>query len=158
MVGAIVNGNREHLLAYLSKTKGGSSIGSLTNRKIVQKKVYLLQKLGLDMKYDFGWYIYGPYSTELAYDLYQKEAMIGILKNDPSNLELSKYEDSVLQKLDDMLDRLGNDKPLDYWLELLASLHMCGQIDYLKKLKPGKFEDRDIELCWRVLVDAGLLG
>ena len=42
------------------------SISTLPKRIIFQKTIYLLQECGLEKKYDFVWYNFGPYSQQLA--------------------------------------------------------------------------------------------
>jgi uncharacterized protein YwgA len=44
--------------------------GRLENRIKVQKLVYFGKKFGLPLDYDFDFYLYGPYSSELADDYY----------------------------------------------------------------------------------------
>jgi len=43
---------------------------SLDTRVILQKKVYFLQEFGCKLGYNFGWYLKGPYSTDLTRDAY----------------------------------------------------------------------------------------
>jgi uncharacterized protein YwgA len=60
--------------------------GRLENRIKVQKLVYFGKKFGLPLHYDFDFYLYGPYSSELADDYYNirnEEWEEGFLKVDP---------------------------------------------------------------------------
>jgi uncharacterized protein YwgA len=45
-------------------------MGTFENRIKLQKLVYILKSLGVDFGYDFTWYIYGPYSSDLTHDGY----------------------------------------------------------------------------------------
>ncbi len=42
------------------------NLDTLPNRIAFQKTVFLLQKLGINSGYSFGWYSFGPYSSQLA--------------------------------------------------------------------------------------------
>lgn len=133
----MVTGDRKKLLTYLKYT-GSESIATLKDRKIAQKKIYLLQRIGLDLGYHFGWYIYGPYSPRLADDLYE-----AFDAQDTKDMPLEQEEKNCLDKLNSILSKLPEDQK-DYWLELLASLDVVKKKELLKKLKPNKFKDEDI--------------
>ena len=147
---------RKNLLAYLSKTKGEANTENFSNRINVQKKIYLLQKLGLDMKYDFGWYLYGPYSQELTRDIYNKEALLGTTNDNPAKTKLPNKDEKILSQLNEILSNFKEEE-LNYWLELLASLQFLESKSKLKEKKPGKFKDEDIERCWKILVEYKLV-
>lgn len=44
------------------------NIASFDDRKRLQKAIYLAQIAGIDLGYRYGWYIKGPYSTDLTRD------------------------------------------------------------------------------------------
>jgi uncharacterized protein YwgA len=44
---------------------------SLVDRILLQKKIYLIQRLGIPLGYRFSWYIYGPYCPELTSIAYE---------------------------------------------------------------------------------------
>jgi uncharacterized protein YwgA len=46
-------------------------IGNFNDRLVMQKGCFLLNEMGVLPKYDFGLYIRGPYSSELADDYYE---------------------------------------------------------------------------------------
>lgn len=89
-------------------------------RLICQKKIYLLQKLDLDLGYSYNWYIHGPYSPELTNYVYSN---IDIL----SSYDFSKYtlSEDVMKKIS-FVNSISTDKPDEInetsWYELLASL------------------------------------
>lgn len=59
------------LRLYLDALEVPASIGSVTERKRVQKAMYLGQALGgVDLGYRFNWYLMGPYCPALAKDYY----------------------------------------------------------------------------------------
>jgi len=93
---------------------------SLDNRIISQKKIYLLQEMGIDIGYSYNWYIRGPYSPYLTTYIYD-------------NLDMLKDYDFASYKLSDdarskieTINNLEREKPqpltVASWYELLASL------------------------------------
>ena len=77
-------------------------------RLLSQKKVFLLQELGVDIGYSYNWYIRGPYSPDLANYIFHN---LDILKEQ----DLSGYRLSEAGKKPDSL------RSLPSWYELLAS-------------------------------------
>lgn len=114
------------LLHALLKALGlEANIDTMSDRKTIQKAVYLAQRKGADLGYRFGWYIKGPYSSSLA------DAYYRLNKNkvpEPS-LELSDESLKMLDPIRSILEP-PKDVPLEQpeWMELLASL------DYLEKV------------------------
>ena len=53
------------MLPFLMKELNCKEINSLTNRIFLQKKIYLLQKIGFNLGYSYKWFRYGPYSVAL---------------------------------------------------------------------------------------------
>ena len=53
-------------LGGILKRVDNFSMDTLDQRKIFQKTVYLMQAFGIGLGYDFNWYLYGVYSSELA--------------------------------------------------------------------------------------------
>ena len=100
-------------------------IGTMRDRKTIQKAVYLAQRRGADLGYRFGWYVKGPYSSPLADDYYRLD------KNpDPEPaLRLSEADAALLAPVRDVLAvPEGVDLHQPEWMELLAS------VDYLRKV------------------------
>ena len=100
-----------------------------SDRLKLQKFVYLLQAIGLDLGYSFSWYIYGPYSTELTRAGFQIEAFERIqpttLKNPDQEAILRRHCDFIESNKDDMA-----------WLEIASSLH------FLKSIFPHKTKEQ----------------
>lgn len=120
-------------LLYLFAKDAGLSLQLETfdDRFKLQKKTYVAQLAGLDMRYRFSWYLKGPYSRELTADAFAlKDVLDGqpkpagkyVLSSDakrcfkiaeriwavPSNLQVSESD----------------------WLEALVSLHYLKHLAY----------------------------
>jgi uncharacterized protein YwgA len=115
-------------------------ISDFDNRKIFQKAIYLVQQLSrIDLGYRYGWYIRGPYSTELARDYYQLAEAIDLGETTDNHSLISAVE----EKLSSVRALL--DVPADCqiskssWLELLASWHY---LRFVNKLS----EDKALEI------------
>ena len=100
----------------------GDSFDTLEGRITFQKRIYLIQGLGLDLGYRFSWNQYGPYSSELAQDGMLLEAGVA---EEPKTAESLRFKPAAEQKLlafselAKPIDRVGQAA----WLELLSSLH-----------------------------------
>ncbi len=117
---------------------------TFSERKKVQKAVYLLDKtFGLNFFYSYNWYLYVPYSPEVA------QIIFGVLedkKNTPVNTNILQEEE--IKKIKRMKEFLGSDIHSTDQLELLASVQFlidcAGKsptkeneiIDFLKQKKP----------------------
>lgn len=123
--------NEERLLILGSILKKITKIDMKTfdNRLVFQKLVYFLQVFGFDFEYRFNWYIFGPYSSDLAKDGYKLQSKLTKVEN----IEFVSPEyDKKLSILKKFLD----DKNLNpHRLELLASLH------FLKRVFPNQKEN-----------------
>ena len=87
----------------------GLEMATFLYRKLLQKKVYFLQELGLDLCYSYGFYIYGPYSSELADDAF---FLMRLRNNAPANLEvaeLSPVEREILERAHAFLGEISGD-------------------------------------------------
>jgi hypothetical protein len=107
-----------------------SQIRTVADRKRVQKAVYLIQLTGVDLGYQYGWYLMGPYSPALTRDYYNLAAALDEGDNETAGLELRgpvrERVDSI-KSLMDVPDYIKFDQPS--WLELLTSVH------YLQKVR-----------------------
>lgn len=99
-------------------------IRTRTQRKELQKGIYLGQLSGVDLGYRFNWYVLGPYSPSLTRDYYKLAEAIEAGE--------AEHEARVLRP--EAAARLGRIKPLldppadvnlsrPDWLELVASVH-----------------------------------
>jgi uncharacterized protein YwgA len=113
------------LKRFLEAFGQSSAIGTVAERKAIQKAVYLGQVLAqVDLGYRFGWYIMGPYSAHLAKDYYALASTeaLGDLSGSEKDLNPSVKANLALAKRAIEMPS-GCDLPHDAWLELLASWH-----------------------------------
>ncbi|MEM3432614.1 MAG: hypothetical protein QXG08_01045 [Candidatus Methanomethyliaceae archaeon] len=118
-------------------------ISLYSSRKVTQKAIYLLQRMGIDLGYSFCFHIYGPYSKDLVIDL---EAA----KCDKQDYEPNEEEKRALDRLKSMIDELPSGA-LDYWMQLLGSLEMAGDPQRLKLLRGKIYPDEDIQRAYHLL-------
>lgn len=117
------------LNSYLTMMGVPPRIKTLSDRKRVQKAIYLGQAAGADLGYDYNWYIHGPYSPELANDYYQLSAAILLNEIPPpaGSANVPALKESYIQTLRSLAPII--EKPEDFpleqedWLELISSLH-----------------------------------
>lgn len=120
------------------------------DRLLSQKKIFLLQEMGVNIGYSYNWYVRGPYSPSLTTYIYHNLDML-------KEQDFSKYtlQDNVQEKIDN-INSLDKKKPetlsIPSWYELLASvLYICkkwkkeNEFDCLIKYKPqytkGQFDE-----------------
>ncbi|MHC4169390.1 MAG: hypothetical protein ACYSWQ_20780 [Planctomycetota bacterium] len=109
-------------------------INNFNGRKVLQKKVYLLQLTGIDLGNRYNWYLQGPYSPALA------NAAFTLRDEIKYDREFDDYQLNskaagrleTLNRIVDLPDSPTTEEP--EWLELLASLHYLKHIAYW----PGK--------------------
>ena len=58
------------LLLVLWELGISPDIRSIANRRKIQHAIYLMQRAGVDLGYQFGWYRLGPWSNHLTSDYY----------------------------------------------------------------------------------------
>lgn len=124
-----------------------------SGRILFQKIVYFLQVFGIDLEYEFSWYIHGPYSSPLASDGFELVDFYAKLED----LELRGERKQQFEKFLRFLGDRANDR---YWLELLASIHFFKHMgpSYSKKevLKAvlrhqEYFTPENFEVAWEYL-------
>lgn len=110
-----------------------TSIETLNDRILLQKKVYLAQDIGVPLHYGYSWYIHGPYSTDLTAVAYQ---IIPEGFGDLENKTLKEPYKGMLAKIND-LDNKKQNTHLDSvrWYELLASIAYWYNHEYQQKDK-----------------------
>jgi uncharacterized protein YwgA len=152
---------RIQVLGGLLRHLGTFDMRQFSGRLVLQKTVYLLQEMGFFLGYRFNWYIYGPYSPELArhgFDLTKS------LKDIPPYQFANENNESQFQRF---VAFLGDKKSDAIWLEAVASIH------FQKKLRPSRAKEEIIQqvvakqpyfsptICkdaWKALEDANLLS
>ena len=137
-------------------------LSDLDNRKILQKKIYFLQEFGFNLGYNFGFYIYGPYSTDLTSDAFALHDQFEVARNTIVHDELFQNEIETLDRLDDFLRDIP-EVDLARQLELLSSIHFLNNHIYqpilnvrlmireIRTRKPGRFTDGEIRRAWNRL-------
>lgn len=168
--------NKDHILLKLVLDKigfGNLQIEDFTARKILQKKIYLLQLLGIDLGYRYNWYLYGPYCPALANDTFTLRDEIRYY-DEFKHYELNSKTNSKCDKLNKFAIPTGTPKTNESeWLELVASLHYLKHIAYwsaknnpdfeevfqkLGESKPHLADKRQLaEVAWERLDDVGLV-
>lgn len=171
-IGAII-----HLLEHLK----GNQIG----RKSIQKLVYFLQEVGVDLSYRYKMHYYGPYCSELSYDLGIMDVMGTINVEDGStmygySITLGKTDYKQASNVQEFLDSHQDsfDKLLNVFrgysakeLELYATMHFVERIlkgrgqdssedpvmQQVKILKP-KHSTNEIEEAYKYLLDNSMIG
>lgn len=100
--------------------KMGIGKSTFDERLICQKKIYLLQSLGVSLGYDYNWYVHGPYSPSLTSYVYDN--LDALTTKSFEGYSLTSEAERNVQRVNE----LENDKPDDLtvssWYELLASL------------------------------------
>lgn len=151
------------------------NLNTFSQRFNIQKRVYLIQLMGCDLGYRYGWYIKGPYCRELTEDAFtlRDELLSGDTDHEGFDLaDESKAWIETAQKL-----WVAPAMPMvsdDDWLELLASLHYLRHIAYwpqgsnkdfdavfaaLVKTKPRFKNARSAaQSAWRRLEEFGLIA
>jgi uncharacterized protein YwgA len=136
--------DKDHILLKLMLDRigfGNIEIDTFEKRKILQKKIYLLQLSGTDLGYRYNWYLQGPYCPTLANDTYTLREEVKY-DSEFNKYELNSKTKSKLDTLDKIFilpDTLETNEP--EWLELLASLHYLKHIAYWPGKSNPEFEE-----------------
>lgn len=135
--------NKDHILLKLILDEiglGNLEISDFSSRKILQKKIYLLQLTGIDLGYRYNWYLYGPYCPALASDTFSLRDEIKYDQEFNDYQLNSKTLDKLgtLGKIVDLPNSPTTNEP--EWLELLASLHYLKHIAYWQGKNNPEFE------------------
>lgn len=118
------------LKLILDKLHIPASINTIDDRKRVQKAVYLGQRTGVDLGYRFGWYLRGPYSSDLARDYYALDEAIRDGETDHVGRQLIAQAAAKIATIADLMSPpQGVALEQEDWLELVASL------DYLIRVQ-----------------------
>lgn len=132
-----------------------NSMARFKDRFRVQKAIYLVQRLGLDLGYHYNLYKKGPYASTLA-----GAAFTVLDEQNPFIAEsLNDEEKEVLEKIKKFLNGMNDED-----LEILTTLNYLKRHSYneedrkqiereLKKLKPWvkSISDKEMETYWDYL-------
>lgn len=143
-----------HYVGGIVKRISNFSNETLEDRKQFQKTIYLLQAAGIDLGYDFNWYVHGPYSPDLAKVGYKLAEMYEDVT--PTKFSDPEYETRFEEFLE-FIEPIKNDVQR---LEAAASLHWLHEvnegipydllIDYLLEEEKEELElsPADCESLW----------
>ncbi len=97
-------------------------MNTFQDRLILQKTIYLVQTLGVNLGYHYSWYLKGPYSTSLASDGF---TIRDELNTGSDELKSWKLDDTISSKLESVRNWCdeGDKELLAKKLELYASVH-----------------------------------
>lgn len=101
---------------------------SMSDRKILQKVVFLAQSLGFPPDYQFAWHINGPYSPQINEEYRDIVYELNRRPTDIFSTELSDNYDIhddyfvVLENIKKMISAKPQDASLSDWVETLASV------------------------------------
>lgn len=156
-------------VALALKYLNALSINNFADRLLIQKKIYLTQRLGVNFGYDFGWYIKGPYSsslTSIAYEVVPKA------QNMVKGYEFDDDIERVLNRVNDLdnhRNRVRANLSSSSWYELLASIDfLCNNATWIKnnekdsirrqlKIEKPKYTTLQFNFAWEVLAQLGLV-
>ena len=112
------------LLAKSLHELDGASLTELEGRITFQKKIYLLQAVGVNLDYDFAWDVYGPYSRGLARDGVQYELNRELADRLAEKVQLSKKGRELFDRACELMERPADGEVREsLWLEILSSIH-----------------------------------
>lgn len=150
------------VLGGVLKRIGNFSMKTRKDRITFQKTVYFIQEFGINLGYNFHWYVYGPYSPLLAKDGFS-------LVDKFTKIDEVSFVDKELEiKFHDLISFLGKRKNDSVWLEALASVHFLKKIspslskeEIIKRVKEKQGylnEDNVVEDAWYYLKAFNLIG
>jgi uncharacterized protein YwgA len=113
---------------------GQGDMENLDNRIAVQKRIYLLQAVGLHLGYVFTWDLYGPFSKALARDTSTYEEYRDELDKVARQVEWTESAAAKIEQARQLAEphKLEGDKaiPLVRWLELVSTLHYLANVNF----------------------------
>ncbi len=99
--GRIVMKNLDKLICCFKELGFTPDINNFEHRIIIQKVCYLLQLKGISIGFNYGFYIRGPYSPDLAKSIYENKREVEQLK---TNSSLSKDEKNKVGELKNIIN------------------------------------------------------
>ena len=97
---------------------------TFSDRLIAQKKMYLLQVLGIDLGYHYSWYLHGPYSPSLTSYIYANLDWMQESEESLASYRLSDQARDSVQRVNGLAQKAAQEHlEKAAWYELLASLH-----------------------------------
>lgn len=152
---------RENILQIISKLtdKAGAPC-----KKKLQKIIYLIEEYGMDLGFEYKIHIYGPYCIDLDYTLCELKAEQNLCITYTNKGHILECRDDInydnLDKnIENVIDIFGKKTALQLELittALFAERHIEnkgdeGIINAVKKIKGGKFSDKEIKDAIKLL-------
>lgn len=134
------------LLAAFRRLDQRIDMSNFDARLVFQKSVYLLQELGFQLGYTFGWYIRGPYSRGAADGGFQLEPIQDDVEHLP---EISNSESEIIERFKDLMleaKKEFQDKNEAYIAEMLGSLHFLQKYGYPRPTSSSEALRKFLEL------------
>src|SRR5437879_35030 len=138
-------------MVYLHALGIDGNLDSFSNRKRIQKMVYLLRRFGADLKFGYSWYLHGPYSPALTRVLFDTEG-----ESDQTR-ELSREEFQIINGVRNFLvEDLYSVNTLELIVSLLYLIRYGPRegydtkgkiVKFMKEQKPY-FTAEEIESAW----------
>jgi len=141
------------------------------DRLIAQKKIYLLQMLGIDLGYHYKWYLHGPYAPSLTSYMYANLDWIQKSEEVFASYKLSAKAKDCVRRVNELAKHsMKADLGEAAWYELLASLHYIyqnnkswevkGTDDVFEKLRQYKpqYSQEQCQVAFNVLEQEGFCG
>ncbi len=146
------------ILGGLLKRIDNFNMSSFKGRLILQKTIYLLEKFGINLGYNFSWYVYGPYCPHLTDDGFELEE---IYIENPEVAFIDKKMEGNFNRFKKFIWGVKNDTQL---LELLASILYLKEHGYEKDAilktilnKQLYFTKEKFNKAHKMLSDGGLI-
>jgi len=139
---------------------------SFDKRLALQKTILILQKAGVYLGYRYGWYLRGPYSPDLASDLFMITSLHDKGSSEIQNWILDSDSKSILTSIKNLFNNNNPIKEHSRHLELVASILFLldtgqakktdqkGIVDILKKNRKY-FSLEDVKSAFEELTNYG---
>lgn len=130
-------------------------------RLLSQKKIFLLESLGIEIGYSYNWYIRGPYSPDLTSYIFANLDMLR--EQDLSKYSLSENVQEKIKVVNGFAEKKPDSLNIPAWYELLASIFYIRKMwkkdkddtfQTLIKYKP-KYTKDQFDLAILLLKDSG---
>lgn len=134
--------NRQQIRLALALEEAGIPVrvGQFDERLLVQKGVYLLQEAGVHLGYRYRWYLRGPYSTDLASDVFFLAGQKVGVKDELKGWQLDPESKKRIGRVKKLVTG-GELAKLAKRLELLASVLFLIRTRQANAAAPGSISD-----------------
>lgn len=147
-------------LGLLLNSIGTFDIDKFSDRLRMQKSIYLLQSFGVDLGYEFYWYIHGVYSKELSKD--GREA--AVFTHELPDISNEEWSPNIKERIEKFMAFIKPKQHSANALEIISSilyLHKLGlDEDLVLKLVENKKVEFTRDQCidsWDYLHGAHLI-